>query len=301
VGYEWVQKTLSGDFVATTVVLVLLVKLVAFAITRGSGGASGAFSPSLFLGASLGGAFGVVVHTAFPSWTGGAGAYALVGMAAVFASVTRASLTAVVMLYEMTHTFTIVIPVMLAVAVADALAKAYGTGAYYAGRHKSGAPVETDASINILDIVTVGEIMSAPAETVREDAPVRQVVEKRFSTGHQGYPVVDAAGKLVGIVTGTDMRQKVKEGQLDKPVRDFMTRDPSSVTPSTTAHTALGVMVQLDVGHLPVVDEADARALVGMLTRSDLIRVERRVLEEESRSDALLAPALRPFVRREDA
>ena len=298
VGYETVQDALAGDFVAKGLALILVAKLVAFAITRGSGGASGALSPSLFLGSALGGVYGAVVHTLFPAWTGGAGAYALVGMAAVYAAVTRASLTAVVMLYEMTHTFSIVIPAMLAIVVADALSKAYGSGSFYRpGRGARAAAPDTDASVNILDVVLVQEIMSRPVETVNSKAPVRQVVEKRFATGHQGYPVVDADGHLAGIITATDMRRKVKEGDLDRPVEEFMTRDPVCVVPGETAHEALTEMVRLDVGHLPVVDAQDPRKLVGFLTRTDLIGVERRVFEEEQPTEAILSPdRLRPFL-----
>lgn len=284
VGYEVVQRTLAGDFVATLLIVVLATKVIAFAITRGSGGASGAFSPSLFMGATLGGVFGAIVNVIFP-WTGHAGGYALVGMAATYAAITRASLTAVVMLYEMTHTFSIVIPVMLAVVVADALAKAYGGGTFYRmpGRGKERVPAETDARVNILDLVQVGEIMSKPVETVRAEHSVRAVVEKRFATGHQGYPVVDAAGRLVGIITATDMREKVKEGQLDEPISRFMTKDPVTVTVDTTTHEALTEMVTVGVGHLPVVDGNDPHALVGIVTRQDLVGVERRLLQEEER------------------
>lgn len=301
VGYETVQDSLAGNFIALNLMVILIAKLVAFAITRGSGGASGAFSPSLFLGSALGGVYGTLVNVAFPGYVGGAGAYALVGMAAVYAAVTRASLTAVVMLYEMTHTFSIVIPVMLAVVVADALSKAYGEGNFYRlARGKDRPSLETDASVNILDVVTIGEIMSKPVESVAANAPVRQVVEKRFATGHQGYPVVDEQGRLAGIITSTDMRRKVKEADLDRPVSDFMTKDPATVTPSTTAHEALTEMVSLDVGHLPVVDENDPKKLVGFLTRTDLIGVERRVLEEEIPGQPVLDPArLRPLFRRE--
>lgn len=291
VGYETVNRALQGEFIARNLAVILVAKLLAFAITRGSGGASGAFSPSLFLGAGLGGVFGAVMNTIFPNATGGAGAYALVGMAAVYASVTRASLTAVVMLYEMTHTFSIVIPVMLAVVVADALSKAYGEGTFY--RQSAGsrsAAIETDAAVNILDVVGVGEIMAAQVDTVRSADPVRTVVEKRFSTGHQGYPVLDDDGRLAGIITSTDMRRKVKEGDLDRPVADFMTKDPVCVTPTTSAHEALTEMVRMDVGHLPVVDDRDARKLVGFLTRTDLIGVEKRKYEEEVPGEPVLDP-----------
>jgi len=127
--------------------------------------------------------------------------------------------------------------------------------------------------------------MTREVKTVRADAPVRQVVEKRFTTGHQGYPVVDERADLVGIITNTDLRSKVKDLDLDRLVREFMTRDPATVHPSTTAHQALSTMVQLDVGHLPVVEETQPRKLVGIVTRQDLIAVERRVLEEEARGE----------------
>lgn len=281
VGYETVNNAIQGDFIARNLAIILLAKLLAFAITRGSGGASGAFSPSLFLGAALGGVFGTLVAVAFPGATGGAGAYALVGMAAVYAAVTRASLTAVVMLYEMTHTFSVVIPVMLAVVVADALSVAYGAGNFYRRGAANRAAIETDAAVNILDVVSVGEIMAKDVDTVRSEEPVRTVVEKRFATGHQGYPVRDANDRLVGIITATDMRRKVKENDLERPVKEFMTPEPICVTPSTSAHEALTEMVRMDVGHLPVVDEADGKKLVGFVTRTDLIGVERRVYEEE--------------------
>ncbi|MFA5862048.1 MAG: chloride channel protein, partial [Candidatus Thermoplasmatota archaeon] len=263
VGYETVHEVLQGNMLLYALVAILLAKLLAYAITRGASGSSGAFSPTFFLGSALGGLFGLLVHSAFPTWTATPGAYALVGMACMYAAVTRASLTAVVMLYEMTHTFSIVIPVMLAVVVADALAKSYGAPSYF--RQTQERELQGDASVNILDIVNVGEIMSSPAETVAAEDPIRRVVEKRFATGHQGYPVVDAEGRLVGILTSTDLRQKVTDADLDKPVRDFMTSEPGTVTPHTSAHEALTEMVRLDVGHLPVVDERDTRKLVGFL------------------------------------
>ncbi len=290
VGYETVEPVLSGDFVVTGLALLLVAKLFAYAITRGSTGSSGAFSPSFFLGSALGGIFGALAHLAFPDWTGTAGAYALVGMAAVYAAITRASLTALVMLYEMTHTFSIIIPLMLAIVVADALSKAYGAPAYFRGGKAGERSLEADASANILDLVAVGDIMSKPVETVRDDAPVRSVVEKRFATGHQGYPVVDAEGRLVGIVTSTDMRRKVTDTDLDRPVREFMTPDPATVLPDATAHEALTEMVRLDVGHLPVVERRDPRRLVGMLTRTDLVGVERRRLAEEEPAEPLITP-----------
>ena len=298
VGYETVRDSLQGDFVAKSLAVVLFAKLIAFAITRGSGGASGAFSPSLFLGSALGGVFGAVANLFFPGDVGSAGAYALVGMAAVYAAVTRASLTAVVMLYEMTHTFSIVIPVMLTVVVADALSKAYGEGNFYRLNRPGAAALDTDASVNILDVVRVGEVMTKKVETLSADGPVRQFIDKRFTTGHQGYPVMDRLNNLVGILTSTDLRQKVKDEDLDQPARRYMTTDVVTVTPSTTVHEALTEMSRLAIGHLPVVDERDPKKLVGFLTRADVIGVERRILEDEERGEAYLLTTLRPLLKR---
>jgi CIC family chloride channel protein len=286
VGYETVEQVLQGNFVLVGIVLILLAKLFAYTITRGSSGSSGAFSPTFFMGSALGGAFGLLVHDAFPTWTAAPGAYALVGMACMYAAVTRASLTAVVLLYEMTHTFSFVVPVMLAIVVADALARSFGAPSYF--RHAQQRELPGDATLNILDIVNVGEIMSTPVETIAADEPIRRVVEKRFTTGHQGYPVVDAERRLVGIVTSTDLRAKVHEADLDKAAREFMSSDLVTVTPTTSAHEALSEMVRHDIGHLPVVEEKDARRLVGFLTRSDLLRVERRLFEEEAETRGAL-------------
>jgi CIC family chloride channel protein len=291
VGYETVEQVLQGKLVLITLCGLLVAKLIAYAVTRGSSGSSGAFSPTFFLGSTLGGIFGLVVHGAFPTWTSGPGVYALVGMACFYAAVTRSSLTAVVMLYEMTQSFSFVVPIMLAVVVADALAKSFGAPGYFRGLADD-RELQGDAVLNILDIVTVGEIMTKDVETVEADAPVRSLVDKRLTTGHQGFPVLDAERKLVGIITSTDLRTKVKDADLDKPVRAFMTSDPAVVTPHTTAHEALTEMVRLDIGHLPVTDERGPRGLVGFLTRSDIVRVERRLFEEEAEGRTVLPDVL---------
>ncbi|MHB8605592.1 MAG: chloride channel protein, partial [Thermoplasmatota archaeon] len=295
IGYEWVRVALVGGFTLPILLILAAAKLISFAITKGSGGASGGFSPSLFMGAMAGGAFGIIVHGVFPTVTATSGAYALVGMAAVYAGVTRASLTAIVMLFEMTRNFEVVLPVILAVVLAEFVAKSFVGGSLYA-RHGV-APTENDMAVNILDLVSVEQIMSKKVEAVKPSMTLREVVDRSFSTGHQGFPVVNLTGDLVGIITTSDLRRKVKPSEMGKLVKDVMTRDLVVATPGESAHRALTRMVTHGIGHLPVVDPDERTRLVGFLTRSDVVDVEKRALAEEAKSEP--RDALRAWLRRE--
>ncbi|MBL0159916.1 MAG: chloride channel protein [Bryobacterales bacterium] len=113
VGYDYVERVLGGDLAVTTVVLLILLKIVATAICYSSGNAGGIFGPSLFIGAMIGGAVGYVAHALFPASTAGPGAYALVGMGTAFAGIIRTPLTSVIMIFELTRDYSIIVPLMV--------------------------------------------------------------------------------------------------------------------------------------------------------------------------------------------
>ena len=113
VGYEYVDTVLGGDFALKTVVLLAILKIIATPACYGSGNAGGIFGPSLFIGAMIGGAVGSVAHSLFPHVTANPGAYALVGMGAAFAGIVRTPLTSVIMIFEMTRDYSIIVPLMI--------------------------------------------------------------------------------------------------------------------------------------------------------------------------------------------
>jgi len=282
VGYEAVAAALHGEIAILFLIILLVAKLVAYTFTQGSGGASGAFSPSLFIGAMLGGAFGLAAQRFFPELTGPAGAYALVGMAAFYGATARATFTAIVMLFEMTRNYDIILPLILACVAADLLARAFYPDSVYTSKlSKKGLPFEFDIGVNILDTTTVREVMSTPVDTVRPEMTIKEVVERTLRTGHQGFPVLDERGALVGLITSNDLRHKVGPGDLERKVGDVMTTKLVVAHPDEILHSALTKMVRGGFGHLPVVKRDNPTWLVGFLTRSDVMNVEKRKLEEE--------------------
>lgn len=282
VGYEAVAMALDGALAIHLLVILLAAKLVAYVFTQGSGGASGAFSPSLFIGSMIGGAFGLAAAHFLPTLAGPPGAYALVGMAAFYASTARATFTAIVMLFEMTRNYDIILPLILACVAADLLSRAFYADSVYTSKlAKKGLPFEFDMGVNILDTTTVGEVMSTPVETVRPEMTIRDIVDRTLKTGHQGFPVLDEKGALVGIITSNDLRKKVGPGDLTSKVGDVMTTGLIVAYPDEILHSALTKMVRGGFGHMPVVRRDDPTWLVGFLTRSDVMNVEKRKLEEE--------------------
>jgi CIC family chloride channel protein len=119
VGYETIEKMLNAEMLLQTTLLLLLLKFLAFIVTIGSGASGGVFSPSLFIGAALGASYGWLANYLFPEITAPAGAYALVGMAAVFAAASRATLTSIIIIFELTLDYKIILPLMFACVIAD--------------------------------------------------------------------------------------------------------------------------------------------------------------------------------------
>jgi CIC family chloride channel protein len=261
-------------------VALLILKPLAVAITLRSGGSGGVFSPTLFEGSVLGALFGLALQRVLPGLHADPASFALVGMAAVFASVTRATFTAIVLVVELTLSFEVVLPVMLACVIADVVAWTRHPGSLYSDKLAAkGRPIPTEIEPNVLDVVLVGEIMERDAKPLLSSASLREYLDHAMASDRQAFPLVDKDGALTGIVTRTDLRRS-EAMPLERPVAAIATRDVVVAYPDETVHTALSKMVHKDIGHLPVVDRADPRKLVGWLTRAEILRVEKLRGEE---------------------
>lgn len=281
VGYETASSILNHEIGNVSVeliwglLLLALVKILALSLTLGSGGSGGVFAPSLFIGAAFGGAFGVLVNLAFPGSTAPYPAYALVGMAALFAAASRATFTAIIMLFEMTRDYNIILPLMFACVVADITAwLLYPNTIYTEKLVRRGLRIPQELEINVLKMRYVGEAMTRQVETVPEDLPLREVRDKILETGHQGFPVVDREGRLVGIVTGQDVMSAIKRDR-NLPAIAVASKNLVVAYPDETLDVAWEKMQRHGIGHLPVVDREDPTKLLGLLTKGDLIRAGR--------------------------
>lgn len=280
VGYETMDLVLSGHFTILSVTAGLLVlKLLATAMTLGSGGSGGVFAPSLFMGCMLGASVGAVVHAAFPSLTTTPAAYALVGMGAVFAAASRAPVTSVLIVYEMTQDYRMILPLMLACAVSVALAHAlYRFSIYNLKLVRRGIHIDLAHEPALLSELTVAEAMTTDVMSVRPDQRVRDILHLFEETKHHGFPVVDEQGKLHGIVTIGDVRRALDQGAVDSPVSEVATHDLVVAFPDETLNDALLKLGLRDVGRLPVVDRKDHSRLLGLVTRKNILSAYNRAL-----------------------
>lgn len=270
--------------VALLLLGLLVAKLVASCLTSGSGTAAGIFAPTLFLGAALGGAFGIVSVQLLGVEPVTVSAFALVGMAAVFAATARAPLTAVLIVFELTGSYDLVLPLMLAVGIATSVGELRGSPSIYVQQLRERGVVHGQPDdVDVLQTVEVGEVMSVDHPTVHEREPADGLAARFAATGNHGAAVVDDAGRLVGVITRND---------LDRPgvtVGERCTRRVLTVTPDDPVFRAVRRMSDHDVGRLPVVD-ATTREVVGMLRRADIVRAYRRGINRslgaQQRADA---------------
>jgi CIC family chloride channel protein len=294
-GYETIQSTLLSPSDFTLLAILLVAKLVATSITLGSGGSGGVFAPSLFMGAMLGGGFGLVVHGILPSTTASAGAYALVGMAAVFAGAARAPITAILILFEMTDNYLIILPLMLSTVISTLLAEQLSSESIYTLKLvRRGIRLALGRDIDVMQGVSVSEATTplSDADVVDSTMSVDELARKFDRTRHHGFAVLDENGQLYGVVTLRDLEEALHGGDVGgMTVRDIATVSPATVCPDDPLWVALKKLGVRDVGRLPVVDREDPRRLVGVLRRRDVIRAYNvgimRRLDAQQRTERL--------------
>jgi CIC family chloride channel protein len=283
-GDDVIQQILNGQihwvwFLA----LLCLAKLVTTSLTIGSGGSGGVFFPGLFIGACLGGALGNLFQTLLPQTTAGSGAYALVGMGALFAGMTQAPLTAILMLFEMSQDYRIILPLMLSCGVATLLARGVSKETIYTMKlARRGIYLSKGRDVNILGNILVRDAMATPVCTVSMNYTLREVIQLMQQTRHSGFPVVDQANCLVGMLTLQDIRRVEPQERLETFVRDAMTADPVVATPGETLEEVSRKFALREIGRVPVVEGEACRKVVGLITRSDIISAyNRRLLQSE--------------------
>jgi chloride channel protein, CIC family len=277
-GYATVSALLHGDaaVMAVTVLVALAVlKPVATATTIGSGGAGGVFSASLFSGAAYGGLLGLGADALFPDAGIHPASFALVGMGAFYAATARATLTAIVILAELVNDYSILLPAMLCCVTADAVSIALSKDSIYTVRlSKSGILYEHDKMSSPLDLAQVKDVMTRKVDTISADITVGAAYNTVLDFGHTGYPIVDAEGKLAGVFTRRDLARFLQEGKGSEPLSKVVSGLCITALPDEMLHRARDRLFTQQIGRLVVVDPADRRKIVGILTRSDLLRAE---------------------------
>ena len=276
VGYDNIEGMVAGKIVGQAVIWLCIWKFLSWAISLGSGTSGGTLAPLFTIGGGAGAALGSLLAVSFPRFGIDPRICALVGMAAMFAGASRALLASVVFAFETTLQPLGMLPLLggcTAGYLVSALLMRNTIMTEKLVRRGVRVPAEYEA--DYLDRFLVSDACSRHVITLREDQTVDEVHD--ITATHQGFPIVDVNGKLIGVLTRRDFVDR----DPDTPLRALVKRPPAVVFLDMSLRDAADHMVREDVGRLPVVDRTDPARLVGIITRSDLLKIHARRLEEE--------------------
>jgi H+/Cl- antiporter ClcA/CBS domain-containing protein len=282
VGYSNITGALAGTIAGNALLVLVLLKLIAWAVYLGSGTSGGTLAPLFTIGGGLGAWAGGLVAAAMPSLDINPHMAGLVGMAAIFAGASHALLASVVFAFETTRQPVGLLPLLAGCAAAYLISLLIDRHSIMTMKlARRGASVRTEYAVDHLVHVLVRDAMSRPVVTLAADETVQKVRDwlagpgtaparaARSASSHQGFPVVDDAGTLLGVVTRRDLQDA--SVPAERTVRSVIRRAPVVVFERTTLRDAADLMVVEQVGRLPVVSETKNREVVGIITRSDLL------------------------------
>lgn len=266
VGYPVLGKAVAGGYGIGFLVVLLIGKLTACSLTIGIGGSGGVFAPSLFCGAMAGAAFGDVVHAIAPHAGGSVGTYALVGMGAVFAGAARAPITAVVILFELTGEYTIILPLMLAIVLATGVSELVSHDTVYTRKLlRRGIDIDEPADA-AMRRRAVSSVMVTPPPPISADASLAAAATRFSQSGETALPVVDCAGHYLGTLTAHDLMDALAAAE------DTCVSSLTTATQPVTADVSLGeVLRRLDRGADTIPVTSHDGNLIGWVRHRDML------------------------------
>jgi CIC family chloride channel protein len=282
-GFLFLEEVLQGRAPFFLLFLLIFLKPLATSFTLGSGNSGGVFAPSLFTGAMLGGSFGFLAMHLFPNLTIEIGAYALVGMAAVFSAAARAPLTSMLIVFEMSNDYRLILPLMTAGMVASTFAQWLHSDSIYSLKlTKRGIRFEQGRDMDIMQTVQVEEVMNKSPITVQKEQSLADLFVAFQETHLGGFPVLENNRELYGMVTIQDMERTIQEMEKtlhrkdvtlkDLRVWDVASPDPVTVFPDDPIWLAIRKMAPRDLARLPVVARNNPLQFLGLISRSDIVR-----------------------------
>lgn len=278
-GYDVMNEAMNGHLAFTLMLALVIAKIIGTSFILGSGGAGGDLAPSLFIGCMLGGVYGYIANTVFPGSTAATGAYALIGMATVFAAAARAPLTAVFMIFETTANYYMLMPILAASVVAALFASVLDKDSLYTlklSRSVLDMQQGSEALISPLEKISVAEVMSSDFTFVSPDTSVHDAIAKLKETGYALLAVINEKGSFCGQIDRRDIiywRMR-RSGRSTKStsVKEIMRTDVEFLTPGDSLTSAVHLMCRCRCGCLPVLESSRSRKLVAMLDRNEVFQ-----------------------------
>ena len=276
VGYPVLSDGVAGHYAIGFLVVLLVAKMVATSLTIGIGGSGGVFAPSLFIGAMLGAGFGQSLDLLDSGLAGPAGAYGLIGMGAVFAGAARAPITGVVIMFELTGEYSIILPLMIAIVLATGVSHLVSKDSIYTLKlSRRGVDLSHNPQADALRSVTVGQMMTPFGAAVPADLPLADAATRLSRSSLGMLPVVDGDGGVVGVLSSRTVAETLADGEHDDArAADAAERTPT-VTSTQSLDEALDVLDRYEVAAVPVLDPDDATP-VGWISHRQVLTVLRR-------------------------
>ena len=287
-GYEFMESVLLGNQTWYLLAALVLIKAVATSITLGSGLPGGLFAPCLYLGAVAGGSFGHVAVKIFPQFHLAPGAYALVGMGAFLSAATHAPMTAIFLLFEITDSYEVIVPIMLTCVIGTSIARHFKKDSLETVElSRAGIDLEAGKERNIMKSLQVGDVMARDVETIPEHMTLGQFARFIEKTQHTNFPLVNAQNELTGIISVQDFMGVVFERELMNlvVVKELATADVITAHADEDLDQTMRKIGYRNIEQLPVVDRETHRKLVGIISRRDIVAAYNRALMTRTLED----------------
>ncbi len=282
-GYAHVENALGDPPGAALMLALVGAKLVATALTLGSGGWGGDFAPLVFMGAMLGGAYGRGLDTLIPGLSLEPGAYAMVGMGAMLTAAVRCPITAILLLFELTGSYEVILPIMTACAVATPVGRVLlKRGMYHQRLEEMGGPTGELPESRLLAGIRVADILRRDVVTLSSGTPYREILRVIATSDQLLFPVLAPDRSLLGSLTFADLRGHLDAAELAELVvaADVTSDEVPALDGSATLEQAMHVFAGCDLEELPVVTDGEDRRFLGLLTRRQAFAARERALAE---------------------
>ena len=283
VGYEATDAALSGLYPLGLLIALIALKMAATAISLGCGFGGGVFSPSLFIGAMVGGAFGILATSAFPELSSGHGAYTIIGMGAVAGAVLGAPISTILMVFELTNDYAITIAVMIATSIASLITEQTRGHSYFTWQlARRGIAVKGGQDVGLLRTIKARDLITKDFETVAPETPIATVRERLQRARWGELFVIDAGGRLSGVITFSDLHDAAFDTSLDATLvaDDVARKHPTVLLADDDLESALGAYGASGEVNLPVVEDRETMRLVGVAPQHEALLAYQRALDQ---------------------
>ena len=280
VGYDTITSALNGELIWKVALGLVFLKIVATSLSLGSGGSGGIFAPSLFMGAVLGAFYGSVIAEYFPNLEIFPGAYALVAMGGVVAAATHGPIAAILIIFEMSGDYKIILPLMITCIIATVIAMRVKKESIYTLKLKlRGINLHGGREINVLKSLNVSEVYRKSVETMDESVPFPKIVEKMANSQHSYFYIVDANNNIPGSISLNEIRQTIIDYENLKNLliaKDIMNPEVVTVSIDDNLDDVMKKFGRNNIDEFPVISEKDGRKIVGSIWQRDVIEIYNR-------------------------